>query len=537
MKPLAIILPALKKTVAFPDDLIKKINGVTLIQHSINTAFLVTEKEHIFLITDSEEISLIAERNGINCYYQKNYKFSSDHIIYEVQSIMGELLDRYDMCMIYWSYTPTVTSERLLDACEKFIAGSYDVLITTKEEKHTIYRQQDIFIKDIITDKKEKFFFRIRSFMIFRTTLFAKSEDRLDIFPYLLNDDVVEINNYQDWWICEKILKRKRIVFRVIGNDLVGMGHIYRSLALAHEISDHEIIFLCDEKDSVAVNKIAGHDYLVETSSAAEIENKIITMRPDLVINDMLDTTREYMNTIRKNNIKVINFEDLGTGASFTDITINELYDEPVISGNNILWGSEYYFLRDEFLSAQPHKSKKKVSGLLLTFGGTDQNNLTQSILNSILALCKEYQVYIFVVVGGGYPHKEKLVKFIESQDYKNIDFTYATGIISKYMEKAEIAISSNGRTVYELAHMHIPSIIISHHERESTHRFSVEENGFIHVGVYEKSKTEKLVTEYLLKMICDESYRKQLLHNIKKFNFTQNKSKIVKLVTGLLAV
>ena len=41
-------------------------------------------------------------------------------------------------------------------------------------------------------------------------------------------------------------MQKKRIVFRVIGNKRVGMGHVYRSLSLAHELHEHEIFFVID---------------------------------------------------------------------------------------------------------------------------------------------------------------------------------------------------------------------------------------------------------------------------------------------------
>ena len=44
----------------------------------------------------------------------------------------------------------------------------------------------------------------------------------------------------------------------------------------------------------------------------------------------------------------IVNFEDLGDGAKYADIVFNELYDEPILPYENILWGNEWYFLRDE---------------------------------------------------------------------------------------------------------------------------------------------------------------------------------------------
>ena len=62
-----IIIPALKKTVAFQDDLVKKLGGISLVQRAINKAIdFGLKKSGIHLLTDSEEIRLIAERNGVS---------------------------------------------------------------------------------------------------------------------------------------------------------------------------------------------------------------------------------------------------------------------------------------------------------------------------------------------------------------------------------------------------------------------------------------------------------------------------------------
>ena len=55
--PITVLIPALKKTVAFQDDLVKKLNGISLVQRAINKAIeLEVDKKDIHLLTDSEEI-------------------------------------------------------------------------------------------------------------------------------------------------------------------------------------------------------------------------------------------------------------------------------------------------------------------------------------------------------------------------------------------------------------------------------------------------------------------------------------------------
>jgi len=65
------------------------------------------------------------------------------------------------------------------------------------------------------------------------------------------------------------------------------------------------------------------------------------------------------------------------------------------------------------------------------------------------------------------------------------------------------VAISSNGRTVYELADMNIPSIIVSHHEREASHSFASLDKGFINLGVVDRDISTKLKRGFL-KLVKD---------------------------------
>ena len=49
----------------------------------------------------------------------------------------------------------------------------------------------------------------------------------------------LDIDGVADWWVAEKALNRRRIVFRVDGSREIGMGHVYRALTLAGHLLDH----------------------------------------------------------------------------------------------------------------------------------------------------------------------------------------------------------------------------------------------------------------------------------------------------------
>ena len=70
----AVIIPAVKKNVAFYDDLIKKMAGQSLIERAINKAKEIVEEEHIYVVTDSEEIRLFSQRKSVRHYFEKSLK-------------------------------------------------------------------------------------------------------------------------------------------------------------------------------------------------------------------------------------------------------------------------------------------------------------------------------------------------------------------------------------------------------------------------------------------------------------------------------
>jgi spore coat polysaccharide biosynthesis predicted glycosyltransferase SpsG/CMP-N-acetylneuraminic acid synthetase len=539
MKDFCVIIPAVKKNVAFPDDLIKKLNGVSLIERAIAKAKNIASGEDVFVVTDSEEISLSSERGGVKYSYKKDLRLDSDEILQSLGFFLLRIVASYKNIIVLWPYTPLLKESVILNAYRQFCDEGHDVITTVREEHHRIYTEKLKRTENLVRDRAtKKLFVETKAFFICKASLVRGANDFRNVLiaPYRLPEEIIEIKNYQDWWVCEKLLKRKRIVFRVIGDQTVGMGHIYRSLALAHEISDHEIIFVCDDTSDLAVNKIAGTDYLIKTFPSAEIDAQIVALHPDLVINDILDTTDQYVMLLRNKNIKVVNFEDLGSGAACAHLTINELYDEPLIPGRSILWGSKYCTLRDEFLSAIPHRYAEDISDVLITFGGTDQNDLTLKTLRLVARFCKKNNIRINIVAGYGYLHEKSLQRYMLSTQGASITYARASGVISKMMERSQVAITSNGRTVYELAHMHVPSVVISQHDRERTHSFACEKNGFVHLEKHGAGVSGTQLLRAFVRIVNEFSYRKRLFRRIARHHFSDNKKRVVKRILDLLA-
>ena len=188
---------------------------------------------------------------------------------------------------------------------------------------------------------------------------------------------------------------------------------------------------------------------------------------------------------------KIINFEDDGEGAIKADLVFNALFHEEDLP--QVKAGEKYYISGKLFMFYNPIKIKDKVKRVFISFGGADPQNYSDRLLNII---CKSvYRKYEFVMVlGRAKLNVETLMKFNE---YENIEVLYDIANMPELMSSCDVAITSRGRTGYELALLGIPSIAMAQNKREEKHGFVCNENGFTYIGL----NPDNEVIESTLKM------------------------------------
>lgn len=530
-----IVIPAPQKDGRIPAKCLRKLNGITLIQRAINTAKRIASVEDILVATDAEDTKIISERNGVRCCYESFIDLGSIHIVDHLRRNHGEIFRQYPLVIVISPFTPLIDEDDLMDGLRVFTEQDADILVTLREERHKLWQEEAgsgcVFGIDLYRPHK-KLFTEIQAFLILKSTSVLSENGIRRVMPYLLDQKAIEIASYQDWWICEKLLQRKRIVFVVRGGVACGLGHVSRALLIAHEITDHQILFLCTKYSDLAEQIITERDYKAVQQQGNLLED-VLALKPDLVINDILDSDPGYVLGLKENGVKVVCFEDSGTGSEQADLIVNALYENAVPVSDRHLYGHEYFCLRDEFLDSTPRQFTHEIRNLLLTFGGTDPSDFTRKTLEAVWPICLERGVKIYVVSGPGYVHKQDLADYIATLPHQDIEFIYATNIMSQVMEKVDIAVSAAGRTVYELAHMRIPAVIMAHHERESRHTFACERNGFINIGVMHPFDVERLRAALL--RLLDRDCRRRLQERLKEFSFKDNKYNMIKRISSLL--
>lgn len=531
LKERCIAIPAIRNNAAIPDQLMKKLAGMPLIARVLNTARACLPGSDIYTLTDSEEISLLCERADTECCINPELRFESQDIFKEMRDFLCRLAQNYRHCIILRPYSPLLTWIDLENAWKAYKCQDADILVTVRKVSQRLWKALDNDLSSLLMPEeqdKKTCVVESRALMVINLDLVRKNREPGKIVPWFLGENGIEIENYQDWWICERLLNRRHIVFVVAGYPAIGMGHVYRALMLAHEISEHKVSFVCTRESELAVENVASRDYEVIRQGPETLEQTVLSRRPDLVVNDFLDTPVPYMQALAAAGVRSINFEDMGPGSRLAALTINAL-DNGKQDSDRVLRGPAWFCLRDEFALAPRNEFRQKVKVLLITFGGTDQRNFTCQTLEAVEPVCREENIAIRIVAGPGYAHKEELSSIIEKLANPSISFTWATNTMSRMMEGADIAICSAGRTVYELAHMRVPAIVFATHRREAAHKFARFSNGFIYGGLMENCSGRHITTLFQAMLPAEHRYRCWLRQNHLSFN--GNKEKVVALM------
>lgn len=529
-----ILIPALKKKAVIPDQLVKKLAGVTLVERAIQTARGVVPGEDVIVVTDSQEISLICERSGVRHHYDAALNLHTLDIVRGLRPVFLQVSAGYSHVIIYRASCPLITWVDIDAAWQAFLASGADGLMTVKRVYQRLFEQRQDTLDTLLDDGGgAPVYLESKSLIMLAREALERGEARR-LMPWVLDDRAVEINGYQDWWICERLLARRHVVFVVAGYPAIGMGHIYRALMLAHEITAHRITFVCTRESELAVSSIAERDYRTLRQEHDDLALDVLTLAPDLVVNDQLNTDAAYVRALKDGGARVVNFEDEGTGAAVADLVINALYekrsDDP-----RCCYGPAYFCLRDEFASATRNTFRPEVRTVLVTFGGTDQHDMSRRVLDCIEPLCRERGITIRLVSGPGYAHRESMearVRALRAQGAQ-VEFTHITNVMSRMMEGADLAVCSAGRTLYELAHMRVPALVVAQHAREAEHTFGRARNGFAYLGVVGEVSDAKI--RRVFAAMLNTASRQRAFARQSAFSFAANKPRVVAQMLALL--
>lgn len=289
----------------------------------------------------------------------------------------------------------------------------------------------------------------------------------------------------------------KKIVFRCNANVALGWGHVMRCLTLAQWLQGKHKIYFVINQNSIVCEYIKSRGFAVfEISEKGEpdkvqerVLNTIFGFEPHLVINDIQDTTQEYMQSIKAQNIKMINFDDTTNNVKMAACLIDANRKEK----EGKCFGPKYIVLPSIYAkqAKKTRRIKKKVRSIGIAMGGSDPNNLTEKTLRSLNEKVPD-SIELIAVIGPGFENKEAL---LEWENKGNISFLEGIYDLSEFFLTVDIAIVNGGITMYESLCLGTPTLVLAQNKPQAKNARRMEKHSAVfYLGEGAKISDKKVI-------------------------------------------
>jgi len=495
------VIPARASSREIPNKNIRIIQGYPLIYYSIYNALNSVYITDIVVTTDSEEVSLIATQMGITCKWRDEKLCGDDVTLDEVINDAIPNNKNWDLIITMQPTSPTLSIKTLDKAIEYTIKNNLDTVISAVNKPHLSWS----VIKGIKVPNYEKRlnrqylppnYIETGAFMISRGSVVSnltRIGNKVDVFEMPFNE-ACDIDSFVDLQNAISLLNVEKVAIYVNGNNKRGTGHVYRALEVADEFFTKPDIYYDINQTKASIFGKTTHN-LIPVNGIEELFERCKVKKYTIFINDILSTSVDYMIALKKNltQCKIINFEDDGEGAEIADLVFNALYYDANL--NHVYTGEKYYISKKTFMFYKAIQIKTNVKNIFISFGGADPQDYSDQLLEMISK--QDYKDYNFTVVLG--KEKKNVEDLLKYNKYSQIKVLHDVLNIPQLMSDCDIAITSCGRTAYELAMLGVPAIAIAQNKREEKHRFVRKETGFFYLGL---NPTEEIIEDALKKYL-----------------------------------
>jgi len=265
-----------------------------------------------------------------------------------------------------------------------------------------------------------------------------------------------------------------QIIFRCEFGAQYGFGHLMRCLSLGQAFQE------CEQTQTFcfSTSSADGFNELFDSTNMTHVqlpESAVgLSFAPDnhfklsdefITVFDNYDVTEEQMITYKQNFPNLVAIDDLADRVFNVDMIINQNLGSNQLEYNTVnqpklLLGAQYALLRKNILYVRRKKESKRI---FMSFGGGEVYNRIKGLLEILLVIDKGLDVNITVdfVIGGKKDNREKIRSFLSTCERLKFYFIENQMDLSPYMARADFAVTAAGSTVFELAYLGVPQIVL----------------------------------------------------------------------------
>jgi UDP-2,4-diacetamido-2,4,6-trideoxy-beta-L-altropyranose hydrolase len=264
-------------------------------------------------------------------------------------------------------------------------------------------------------------------------------------------------------------MHKSRVVFKADGNKDIGLGHIYRCIALAQILkSEFELAFLSENSDTEVLNLLKETFYIIEyneTNNSTEYLSAILRI-DDIIVFDGYSNNYDVQLKFKSYVKTLVSVDDLANTKFISEIIFNHgdisvLPDYNISSVTKIYSGLNFLILRKEFLD-KPLYRKQSVNrngGILISFGSSDPYGITPKILAILNSLNLNFEINILTGLKSSY---DSMIELIDKYPKCKIKIHYSLNAneIICLLKNISFAITTASTTALEICCCNIPLLI-----------------------------------------------------------------------------
>ena len=289
------------------------------------------------------------------------------------------------------------------------------------------------------------------------------------------------------------------IGIRVEMGDEIGSGHFYRCLAISKELKARKksVVFLVSNKKNFLKHVKGKIPYfeIKGNTEKAQIENSKKNLKKiHLLIIDLSKQNQKYSKEL-SNLKKTVVIDDFGNKKIFSELLFNgsivKKFHNYTIAKKSCktFFGPKYMILRNQFLENRQNFriTKKPIKKILLSFGGNDDKHLTLKFLK----ILQNKNFKITIVVGPTNPDQKAISSMVKKM--KHIRIRNSVKNMAKLLTEQDLVICSTGITVYEVACLGTPCIMLPSKKLMPVAK-EIEKRGFgINYGLWDNNPSKIL--------------------------------------------
>jgi spore coat polysaccharide biosynthesis predicted glycosyltransferase SpsG/CMP-N-acetylneuraminic acid synthetase len=500
---------------------IKRLGDRPLLAHTLDAAKAAPSVDRVVVTTDDPRVADVARAHGAEVPFLRPPDLAADlpslkPVIVHAVSELEKAGERADVVVVLQATTPFREAEAVEAALDTLLAGGYDTVVSVTEDRTLNWRAEEgrlvpLFAKAGRREEQEPVYRENGAVVALRRAVLDSAARFGERVGYVVLDKRAGFTVYdlEDFWMAERLLRQPRVLFRVDGSARMGMGHVYRSLAIAdalRELSRADIAFLMSADHTDGLVTVSRRGYPVRVVGDGRLDNYLEHIRdfsPAILINDLPTVEAAYMKALSHVGATTVNLVDTPD-----DLEAAEHYEQVIVSVMNqdretpegFYAGPAYAILREQFRGREK-EVRERARTVLLSFGGSDPQGLTLKAARALSAL--DPAVEVVAVAGAAFSYRRELDELLPTLHRRVRVIDDAAGHISELMLEADVMVGSGGMSVYEIAALGTPGVILGQNVREDRRMREFAKSGtvvYLGLGVEVAEDTIAAAVDALLR-------------------------------------